>query len=437
MRGHRTAASRVQRFTIVGVVATVVDLAILLWLLTRGVELMYADLASVTVATVASYVLHRMVTLAGHPSRRWYENFAGSYLSAVFGSLCADVVIFTVLVDLFTGGGTSGGADTFPLSGWPTGMLLAKVLVAKAVALVVAAALRRSAYRSILGYAVRHDQAAPRAQRNNPDGPRLSVVVPAFHEEDRIAHTIRELRTQLEPALALATADAPEGALEIVVVDDGSADSTAAVAAEAGADQVVRLEENHGKGAAVRSGMLVATGRARAFIDADLAYSPEQLLGLLAKVEEGWDVVIGSRKHTSTTTLVRAGRLRELGSRVVNVLTSVALLGQYRDTQCGLKAFSAGAAEDIFSVTHIDRFAMDIEVIFLVERGNLSLVEVPVTVSNSERSTVRVVRDTARLLRDVVRIRVLAKGGAYDRDVPAAERAPTALDAPTPRNDLS
>ena len=80
---------------------------------------------------------------------------------------------------------------------------------------------------------------------------------------------------------------------------------------------------------------------------------------------------------------------------------------------------------------------MDIEVIFLVERGNLSLVEVPVTVSNSERSTVRVVRDTARLLRDVVRIRVLAKGGAYDRDVPAAERAPTALDAPTPRNDLS
>jgi putative flippase GtrA len=115
--GHRTAASRVQRFTIVGVVATGVDLAILLWLLTRGVELMYADLASVTVATVASYVLHRMVTLAGHPSRRWYENFAGSYLSAVFGSLCADVVIFTVLVDLFTGGGTSGGADTFPLSG--------------------------------------------------------------------------------------------------------------------------------------------------------------------------------------------------------------------------------------------------------------------------------------------------------------------------------
>ena len=98
---------------------------------------------------------------------------------------------------------------------------------------------------------------------------------------------------------------------------------------------------------------------------------------------------------------------------MVNLLTRVALLGQYRDTQCGLKAFSADAAERIFSVARIDRFAMDIEVIFLVERLGLTLHEVPVTVTNSERSTVHVVRDTARLLRDVVRIRVLAKNGTY------------------------
>lgn len=413
------AASRVQRFTVVGAVATVVDLGILVWLLANNLAPMYADLLSVTVATVVSYVLHRMVTLAGHPSRRWYENFAGSYLSAVFGSLCADVVVFTVLVELLVGGRAFGGAGVFAAGEEPTAVTLAKVLVAKTVALVIAAALRRSAYRSILGYAVRHDQAVTRPHAARVEGPRLSVVVPAFGEADRIGSTIAALRNELEPALAKERPGHPAGTLEIVVVDDGSADQTATRAAEAGADRVIRLEENRGKGAAVRAGMLEATGRTLAFIDADLAYSPDQLLGLLDKVEEGWDVVIGSRKHTSTTTLVRAGRLRELGSRVVNVLTSVALLGQYRDTQCGLKAFSAEAAQAIFAVTHIDRFAMDIEVIFLVERGNLSLVEVPVSVSNSERSTVRVVRDTARLLRDVVRIRVLSKGGAYDGVRPA------------------
>ncbi|MFZ2346702.1 MAG: hypothetical protein WAW08_19110, partial [Candidatus Microthrix parvicella] len=125
-------------------------------------------------------------------------------------------------------------------------------------------------------------------------------------------------------------------------------------------------------------------------------------------------VVVGSRKHTATTTLVRAGRLRQLGSRAINVLTSLVLLGRYRDTQCGLKAFRAEAAEKIFSLTRIDRFAFDIEVLYLVERQRMSLSEVPVQVANSQRTTVRVVRDTARLLRDLLRIRVLARNGVYD-----------------------
>ena len=160
--------------------------------------------------------------------------------------------------------------------------------------------------------------------------------------------------------------------------------------------------------------MLAATGSTRVFLDADLAYSPDQVLALLRLTEAGWEVVVGSRKHTATTTLVRAGRLRQLGSRGINVLTSFVLLGRYRDTQCGLKAFRAEAAEAIFPLTRIDRFALDIELLYLVERQRLSLAEVPVQVANSERSTVRVVRDTARLLRDLARIRILARNGHYD-----------------------
>lgn len=240
-----------------------------------------------------------------------------------------------------------------------------------------------------------------------PGDVRLSVVVPAFGEQERIADTIDRLRS----ALAKVAAD---GGLEIVVVDDGSFDGTAAAAEAAGADRVLRHEVNRGKGAAVRTGVLAARGRAVAFTDADLAYSPDQLLGLLDEVEAGWDVVVGSRRHTDTTTLVRARRLREIGGRGINLLTRAVLLGQYRDTQCGLKAFRSDAARLVFSHCQVDGFAFDVEVFHLVERYHLSLTEVPVRVENSTRSTVRVARDAARLVRDLFRIRRRASQGVYD-----------------------
>jgi dolichyl-phosphate beta-glucosyltransferase len=247
-----------------------------------------------------------------------------------------------------------------------------------------------------------------RRVRPAPEGwYRLSVVVPAFGEGERNAHTVGRLRAALEKIDR-------DGGLEIIVVDDGSDDDTVEQAREAGADQVLRHDVNRGKGAAVRTGVLAARGRTIAFIDADLAYSPDQLLSLLAEVEAGWDVVTGSRRHTETTTLVRAGRLREIGGRGINALTRAVLLGQYRDTQCGLKAFRADVARQIFEHSRIDGFAFDVEVFFLVEQYHLSLAEVPVRVENSTRSTVRVVRDAARLVRDLFRIRSWAHQGLYD-----------------------
>ena len=173
------------------------------------------------------------------------------------------------------------------------------------------------------------------------------------------------------------------------------------------------MPANRGKGGAVRAGMLAARGRTIAFTDADLAYSPDQILNLLVEVERGWDMVVGSRRHTGTTTLVKARRLREIGGRVINVLTTTLLLGQYRDTQCGLKAFRSDCARLLFGQTRIDGFAFDIELFHLVERYELSVLEVPVRVENSERSTVKVARDAIRLTRDLIRVRRWAKQGVY------------------------
>jgi glycosyltransferase involved in cell wall biosynthesis len=232
----------------------------------------------------------------------------------------------------------------------------------------------------------------------------LSVVVPAYLEEDRIADAVRSLRAALSELA---------GGVEIIVVDDGSTDRTADEARVADADRVIVHARNRGKGAAVRTGVLAARGETVGFTDADLSYSPDQLIGLLSHVEAGADVVVGSRKHEDTRTLVQAGRLREVGGRVINWLTHAVLLGDYRDTQCGLKAFSADAGRFIFERSKIDRFAFDVEIFVIAETNGLKVDEVPVSIENSSRSTVHVVRETARLVRDLFRIRRWSRRGAY------------------------
>jgi glycosyltransferase involved in cell wall biosynthesis len=282
----------------------------------------------------------------------------------------------------------------------------AALLGAKALAVVVAALVRVVGQRRILFRVLREEQAAPARRSPAPGARRLSVVLPANHQADVVADAVRQVRSALEPTVGADD-------LEVIVVDDGSGDATAEAARAGGADQVVVHEENRGKGAAVRSGFAVATGRTLAFTDADLAYEPHQLLTVLEAVEAGADVAVGSRRHTDAVTLVRARRLREVGGRLINLLSQVVLLGQYRDTQCGLKACRSDVAPLVFGQGLVDGFAFDIEVFHLVERNGLTLTEVPVEVVNSEVSTVRVVRDGLRLVRDLFRIRAHAARGRY------------------------
>jgi len=246
---------------------------------------------------------------------------------------------------------------------------------------------------------------------------RLTVVVPAYQAVGRIEETISRLR------LALGDVEV-DGGVEILVVDDGSSDGTGESARAAGADKVVVFPHNRGKGAAVRAGMLAARGRTVAFTDADLAYSPDQILRLLAAVEGGWDVVVGSRRRYETSAVTRGGLLRDVTGRVFNLFTRGVLEGHYPDTQCGLKAFRADVAHRIFSASKVDRFAFDVEMFHLAERFQLSLLEMPVDLSDTQTSTVRIRVDSLRMLRDLVRLRLWAWQGVYDEAA-----APTPLRA--------
>jgi len=378
---------RLRRFARVSAAVTTLDLTTLV-VASRGAGLDpgRADALAVAVASATSFTLHRRVTFGDDPYVRWVRRPGVFALTAVVA-------------------GTVDVAATAALAGPRPGLL--RLLGAKAVGLGAAATLRLVAYRAALLPDVRRGLAARPTREAAPGAVRLSVVIPAFEEEGRIAAAVAGVRE------ALAGVE-EDGGLEIVVVDDGSRDRTAEVAASAGAT-VVRLPANRGKGAAVRAGVLASAGRCVAFTDADLAYPPGSLLELLAAIEGGSDVAVGNRMHPASRVDGAPSALRTVSGRLFNLLTATVLLGQHHDTQCGLKAFRSDAARQIFSRTLLDGFAFDVEVLHLVERDRLSLAEVPVTLVATSGSTVRVAVDAARMVRDLFRVRRWAGRGRYDR----------------------
>ncbi len=390
-----------RRVTLVGTTATLVDVVLFVTLAAGpGWPVWWADVAAVSVATAVSWSLHSLVTFPDDPSRRWFQRL-GTYMFTAVSALAMDVAVVSLLYMWLR----------------PTWWLA--YLVIKVPALAAAFLTRMVSYRDTMFTSVRDAQGEPSSRPPSAGAQRLSVVVPAYREEDRIAATVTAIRSALGELHR-------SGDLEIVVVDDGSPDATADRAEQAGADVVVRATPNRGKGAAVRQGVLASHGRTVAFTDADLSYAPAQLLVLLEGVEAGWDVVVGSRQHVETRTVVRAGRLREVGGRVINMFTGYVLLGRYRDTQCGLKAMRSDVGRLIFEHSRIDGFAFDVELFHLVERYRLSLLEVPVEVENSTRSTVNVARDAVRLVRDLFRIRRWGRIGLYEA---SPEQLPVATDS--------
>lgn len=379
--------SRLRVFALVGLVATALDLGVFRALLDRG--LIAADVIAMSVAAVASYFGNRLFTFRGRPNARWVRN-PGLFGATALIAGSVDLVFVVLMVE-------GGFLGAFP---------------AKVLAIGLAALVRWGAYRWILFEVVRTELAERRPRPQSTGDLRLSIVVPAYNEANAIGTTISALFEELQSAVR-------RDDMEIIVVDDGSSDATAAAATKAGA-RVMRQPRNRGKGAAVRAGVLGSRGRAVIFTDADLAYPPSLVVKMLDEVENGWDVVVGSRRHQETTTLVRARRLRELGGRMVNWLTHLVLLGHFRDTQSGIKGFRGDIGRVIFERTRIDGFAFDVEIFLMSEQDRLSLTEVPVKVENRAASSVRLIVDTALFFGDLVKIRRAAGWGWY-QPTPAQE----------------
>ncbi|MFV0526522.1 MAG: glycosyltransferase [Acidimicrobiales bacterium] len=379
--------SRLRLFVLVGLAASLVDFGLLLGLAPWGV--VPADLVALAAASLTSYLGNRIITFRGDPAARWVRR----------PSLFAAVAVVAGLVDLAVVAGLA--AVGVPL------------VAAKTVAVVAAALIRWTAYRRVLFTEVRRELARRRPRPPVTGDVRLTVVIPAYWEGERIGSTVAAVtRAVTDPDADLTGPRVHPDEVEIIVVDDGSGDETAARAAAAGAT-VVRQPVNRGKGAAVRAGVLAARGRTVVFTDADLAYPPSLILDVLATVEGGWDVAVGSRRHTETNTLVRARRVRELGGRVINLWTHLVLLGAFHDTQCGIKGFRRDVGVAVFERSRIDGFAFDVELFLMAEQDRLSLTEIPVSVRNRPGSSVSVVGDSLTVLRDLVRIRRWAGAGAY------------------------
>ena len=230
-------------------------------------------------------------------------------------------------------------------------------------------------------------------------------MVPAYQEAAVIGTTVDRLRAEVGGRI---------GDVEIVVVDDGSRDGTADRARDAGADVVVEVAVNQGKGAAIRRGVAACTGRTVVFTDADLAYSPDQVADMAELVEDGWDVVLGSRHLPGAVAEVPATPLRRAGGWAVNRCVRI-VVGGHTDTQCGLKAFRSDVARVLFADGRVDGFGFDVEIVALAERHQLAIATVPVRVVNSRGSTVRVARDGLGLMVDLGRIAWRLRRDAYLR----------------------
>jgi dolichyl-phosphate beta-glucosyltransferase len=261
---------------------------------------------------------------------------------------------------------------------------------------------------------------SPHILKLPPRGPDhdLTLVIPGYNEEKRLPRTLSEVRAYLD-----------HWGLDyrVIVADDGSRDGTAAAADGFGPRfSVISLPVNRGKGAAVRSGMLSATGHVVAFTDADLPYSLASLRAGYELIREGdCEVAFGARDFEGSCERVKRRTLRRAASAVFRQVVRFLISRDVTDTQAGLKLFSADASREIFSRTVIDGFAFDAEVVFLTHHLGFSYRRIPVVLINEESSSLSVWRHTLPMLREVVQIRLRALRGEYEV---AASVAPSHAD---------
>ncbi len=237
-----------------------------------------------------------------------------------------------------------------------------------------------------------------------PAAPALSVVIPAFNEASRLPPSLD---------LILAYLRASGRTHEVIVVDDGSRDSTVAAVDTlngTGADvRLVRHQVNLGKGAAVRTGVLASRGDIVLFTDADLSTPIADAEPLILAIEGGADVAIGSRALNRDLVEVHQPIYREAMGRVFNLFVQALLLPGLHDTQCGFKAFRGDLGRELFGATVSTGFDFDPEVLYRARRRGLAIRGIPVHWRNSADTRVSAVRDSTRMFAALFRIRRIVK----------------------------
>ena len=226
----------------------------------------------------------------------------------------------------------------------------------------------------------------------------LSIVIPAFNEERRLPATLDRLATFL---------GGQAWTWEIRIVDDGSADGTVRVGEEASRTTpgiVVQREPHRGKGGAVRAGLMAARGQYRFMCDADLSMPPEELPRFLPPTLQASDVAIGSREGSGARRVGEPLR-RHITGRCFNYVIQLLAVPGISDTQCGFKMFTAESVRAIFPHATLDGWAFDVEVLCIARALGLRVVEVPIEWHHRDESQVSVLRDSWRMLRDVMKVR--------------------------------
>jgi len=255
---------------------------------------------------------------------------------------------------------------------------------------------------------------------SRPDpGGRASLVMPAFDESARIERAVTEI--------AAWSRGRPGGwDWEVIVVDDGSSDGTSALARRAANAErlpiaVLRHEKNRGKGAAIRTGVLASSGDPVLVSDTDLSTPLGEWVKLAERLPTH-PVAIGSRAVDEELVRQRQPFYRQFMGKTFNAFVRLFAVPGIRDTQCGFKLFRGDIARQLFAEARIDRFAYDVEILFLARRRGIAIAEVPVLWFNSPESKVAVVRDSLRMLRDLVRIRWIHRGRKTEQGTGNTER---------------
>lgn len=235
----------------------------------------------------------------------------------------------------------------------------------------------------------------------------LSLILPAHNEQERLPGCIEKV------AAFVASFDRP---IEVLIIENASSDRTFEMA-ESYARQYPWLrairDSQRGKGRAVRTGMLAARGKYRFFADVDFSMPIDEIYNFLSpKLETEYDVAIGSREAKGAVRYDEP-EFRHFTGRIFNWIVRILAVRDLQDTQCGFKCFTAEAAEKLFSLQTIDGWAFDAEVLFIAQRYKMRILEIPVQWYYDGSSKINVWRDSIRMIRELIQIRLNGRKGLY------------------------